>query len=159
MENNLNFEAEERKAGRKAATTLRKDIRSQIQRFFHERSGDLAKSTVTSRYKDGQLDRLVLNMPRYSFQSHFGSTKTGIQKPTSRKGAEVKGFQRHVKGKTIDVQSYTRSGGNVVGFNKNRNYRAYNHIARVLQQTKALEVLATDLGNNRAILITSQIDF
>lgn len=159
MENNLNFESEERKAGRKAATALRNDIRNQIKRSFDRRSGNLEKSTVTSRYKDARLDRLVLNMPRYSFQSHFGSTKTGTQKQTTRKSGEVKAFVRHVQGKTINISSHTRSGGSVVGFNKKINYKAYNHIARALATTRSLENLATDLGNNRAVLITSQINF
>jgi hypothetical protein len=159
MITNLEQEAEERKAGRRAAATLRNDFRNLIRNSFKSRSGKLEKSTVTARYKEARLDRLVISQPSYSFQSHFGSTKSGTQGVTTRKGADVKGFNRHVNGKTVQVSSYNRAGGKVKAFNKNRNYNAYNHIARALQSTKALETLATDLGNNRITQITSQINF
>ncbi|NRT11544.1 hypothetical protein [Flavobacterium sp. 14A] len=159
MITNLDQEAEERKAGRKAAATLRNDFRVLIRNSFKSRSGKLEKSTVTARYKEARLDRLVISQPAYSFQSHFGSTKSGTQGATNRKGADVKGFTRHINGKTVQVSSYNRTGGQVKAFNKNRNYAAYNHIARALQSTKALETLATDLGNNRITQITSQINF
>jgi len=155
----VDIESLERKAGNTARAELRSSVLAQIRNTFHKRSGNLEKSTVNTRYKGGLLDRLVLNSPRYSFQSHFGSDKYGTQKPSAREGAAVKSFQRHLKGKTIDIQSHERSGGAVVAFTKNRNYKAYNHISRALQQTQALENLATALGNSRAVLITSQIDF
>jgi hypothetical protein len=49
------------------------------KRTFHRRTGTLLKSTVNANYKVGRLDRLTLNMPRYSFQQHFGSSLTGTQ--------------------------------------------------------------------------------
>ncbi|MEN9907129.1 MAG: hypothetical protein RLZZ540_270 [Bacteroidota bacterium] len=155
----VDIESLERKAGNTARTELKTSVLSQIKRTFHKRSGDLEKSNVNARYKAGLLDRLVLNMPRYSFQSHFGSAKTGTQKASQRQGGAVKSFQRHLKGKTVEVAAHQRAGGTVQAFNKNRSYKAYNHIARALQQTKALDNLATSLGNNRAVQITSQIDF
>ncbi|MEO8534266.1 MAG: hypothetical protein ABI441_10960 [Flavobacterium sp.] len=122
-------------------------------------SGKLEKSSVSAKYRNGRLDRLTLNSPRYSFQMHFGSSKSGTQKPTQRKGSHVKSFSRHIKGRNSEVKSYERRGGSVSGFNKNINYRSNNHIARALNQTKALENLATALGENRIVLIASQIKF
>jgi hypothetical protein len=155
----INIEAEERKAGNIAKNALKTSLVTQIKNTFGRRSGELEKSTVNSRMKDGRLDRLVLNMPHYSFKAHFGSSLTGTQKATERKGASVKSFQRHMEGKVTSVSAYERKGGIVKAFNKNIDYKAHNHIAKALNQTNALEVLATSLGNNRMVLITSQIDF
>jgi hypothetical protein len=98
-------------------------------------------------------------MPRYSFQQHFGSSLTGTQKATERKGASVKSFQRHLEGIVTDVKSHERRGGSVSAMRKNIKYGAHNHISRALKQTNALKNLATDLGKNRIVLITSQIEF
>lgn len=155
----INIEAEERKAGNIAKNALKASLITQIKGSFHRRSGALEKSTVNSRMKEGRLDRLVINSPHYSFKQHFGSSLTGTQKATERKGASVKSFQRHLEGKTSTVSAHTRTGGAVKAFNKNIDYKAHNHIAKALNQTNALEVLATSLGNNRMVLITSQIDF
>ncbi len=155
----IDIEALERKAGNVARTALKASLINQIQRTFHRRTGTLLKSTVLARYREGRLDRLVLNTPKYSFTEHFGSDKSGTQKPTERKGSSVKTFQRHLEGKTTTVKSYDRAGGSVVGFNKNEPYGAHNHLSRALKQTPALENLATALGNHRAVLIASQIDF
>jgi hypothetical protein len=155
----VDIEAEERKAGKIAAAALKASLINQIKRTFHRRTGTMEKSTVLPRYKDARLDRLVLQMPRYSFQQHFGSSLTGTQKATERKGTSVKSFQRHLEGLVTQVESHDRSGGPVKAMRKNIKYSAHDHISRALKQTAALENLATALGKNRMVLITSQIDF
>jgi hypothetical protein len=155
----INIEAEERKAGNIAKNALKVSLITQIQGSFHRRSGGMEESTVNSQMKDGRLDRLVINTPKYSFTQHFGTSLTGTQKPTERKGASVKSFQRHLEGKVSSVSAHVRTGGSVKAFNKNIDYKASNHIAKALKQTNALEVLATSLGENRIVLVTSQINF
>jgi hypothetical protein len=155
----INFEAEERKAGSIARAALKASLISQIKNTFHTRSGALEKSTVNSRMKEGRLDRLVIASPKYSFTQHFGSSKTGSQKATERKGSSVNSFQRHLDGKISSVRAYERTGGAVKSFNKNIDYKAHDHIAKAMNQTNALEVLATSLGENRIVLIASQINF
>jgi len=131
-----NFEAKERAAALKAAAGLRAAYRTQIKSTFNRgKSGKLEKSTFTPRFRDGRLDRLVLVSPHYSFKNHFGSTKKGTTPAHSRNGHPVKAHT------------------------KNRNYNAFNHIALAFKSTNALEQLATDLGENRIVLITSQIQF
>lgn len=130
-----NFEAKERAAAIKATVALRAAYRSQATSTFKRKSGKLEKSTFSPRYRVGRLDRIVLNSPHYSFKNHFGSTKKGVTPAHERKGKPVKS---HLK---------------------NRTYKGYNHIALALKAANALEQLATDLGQNRAVLITSQIDF
>ncbi|MBN8565216.1 MAG: hypothetical protein J0M25_00590 [Flavobacteriales bacterium] len=129
------FEAKERAAAIKAAAGLRAAYRSQVTSTFKRGTGKLQKSTFSSRFREGRLDRLVLSSPHYSFKNHFGSTKKGITPAHTRKGKPVKAHS------------------------KNRTYKGYNHIAEALKATNALEQLATDLGQNRAVLITSQINF
>lgn len=156
----VNIEAEERKAGKIAAAALKASLINQIKITFHRgKTGMMEKSTVLPRYKDARLDRLVLQMPRYSFQQHFGSSLTGTQKETERKGTTVKSFQRHLEGMVTEVKSHDRRGGSVRAMRKNIKYGAHDHISRALKQTNALENLATALGKNRIVLITSQIDF
>jgi hypothetical protein len=155
----INIEAEERKAGNIAKNALRASLITQIQSSFHRRSGTMEKSTVNSSMKDGRLDRLALDTPKYSFTQHFGSSLSGTQKPTERKGASVKTFQRHLEGRISTVSAHVRTGGSVKAFNKKIDYKASNHIAKALRQTNALEVLATSLGENRIVLVTSQINF
>lgn len=157
--NNINIEAEERKAGNIAKNALKASLVTQIKNTFHRGSGELEKSTVSSRMKDGRLDRLTINSPHYSFKLHFGSSLTGTQEQTNRRPAFVKSFQRHLDSKTIIIAPSARKGGSVKAFKKNIHYKAHNHIAKALNQTNALKVLATSLGNNRMVLITSQIDF
>lgn len=154
------FEVNERKAGNIARIALKDSFLSQLRKTFERgKTGNLERSTVNTRFRAGRLDRLILKSPRYSFQSHFGSSKTGTQKPSNRREADIKSFTRHVKGKKIEISSHRRSGGSVAGFNKKIKYRARNHISRTLNETKALENLATALGENRIVLIASQIDF
>jgi hypothetical protein len=155
----VNFEAEERKAGNIAKNALKASLISQIKNTFHNRSGAMERSTINSRMKEGRLDRLIINTPKYSFTQHFGSSKTGNQKASERKGASVNSFQRHLEGKTATIRAYERAGGAVKSFNKNIEYKAHDHIAKALNQTNALEVLATSLGENRIVLIASQINF
>lgn len=155
----VNIEAEERKAGNIARTALKASLINQIQRTFRRRSGIMLKSSVLARYKEGRLDRLVINSPHYSFKQHYGSTLTGTQKETTRKASSVKSFQRHLEGKAVNVASHDRAGGSVSAMNKNIGYGVHNHLSRALKQTNALEKLATSLGQNRIVLITSQIEF
>lgn len=158
---NSNFEAEERRAGQKAASALTSAVRSVSKSTFNRKSGAAERSRVTSRYRSGHLDRLVLNAPHYSFKNHFGSAKTGTTPPLSRDGANVRSFQRYMGGgrKVQQVNAHRRSGGSVEGHRKGINYKAFNHIANALKSTNALQQLADDLGNNRIVDITSQIDF
>lgn len=155
-----NFEIAERKAGNIARTALKSAYLSQISRTFKRgKTGKLEKSTVTARYRQGRLDRFAIMTPQYSFQEHFGSSKSGNQKSSQRNGADVKSFIRHLSHKRSNVRAHHRDGGTVDGFNKRRRYTAKNHIAKALNNTNALEVLATSLGENRIIMVTSQIRF
>jgi hypothetical protein len=155
----VDIEAEERKAGGIARTALKASLISQIKKSFHRRTGTLEKSTVNAKYKDGSLDRLTIATPKYSFTQHFGSSLTGTQKATERKATNVKSFRRHLEGMVTEVQAHERSGGPVKAMRKNIKYGAHDHIARALKQTTALENLATAIGKNRIVLVTSQIDF
>lgn len=156
---NFDQEANERKAGSVARAALRASLLAQIKSTFNRRSGALEKSNVNARYREGRLDRLVMNSPHYSFKQHFGSSLSGTQKTTDRKEASVKTFQRHLKGATVQIKAHDRKGGNVRSLRKNIQYKAHNHIAKALQETSALENLATALGENRMVTITSQINF
>lgn len=155
----LNIEQQERKSANVARSALKASVINQIKRTFHRRSGKMEKSNVTTRFKTERLDRIILNMPRYSFQEHFGSSLTGTQKAHRRSGGNVKSFNRTINGKTQKVSAFNRQGSTVKAFRKNEPYRAKNHISRALNQTNALEVLATSLGENRIVAITSQIKF
>lgn len=151
--------AEERKAGNKAATSLRSSLRSAIKSRFHSRSGAMDKSTFTTKYRDGHLDRLTLMSPHYSFKLHYGSTLHGQTGETNRRETNVREFVRKIKGKEQKVAAYKRRATTVKAHTKGINYKSYNHIAIALKSTNALEQLATDIGQNRAVEITSQIDF
>lgn len=160
MTNTSNFETIERNAGNVARASLQASYLSQIRRTFRRgKTGKLEKSSVRTKYRSGWLDRLILVSPKYSFQEHFGSNKTGTQKETQRRAGNVKSFIRHRKGKSETVRPHRRSGGSVKAFNKNRRYTAKDHITRALRNTNALEVLATSLGENRIVLVASQINF
>jgi hypothetical protein len=69
-----NFAELEKKAGRKAAQKLRKSLKDLIKHGFETTQGnsDLLRSTVLSKMKAGQLERLVIKMPHYGFKNHFG---------------------------------------------------------------------------------------
>lgn len=151
--------AEEKKAGKAAAAALKAALVNEIKSTFNRRSGKLEKTTVTARYKYDRLDRLVMSSPKYSFTQHFGSQLAGAQKATVRKGTSVKSFSRHIKGGTAQVRGYDRKGGLVKAMNKNERYKAHNHISRALSKTSALNTLADALGQNRSVLVTSQINF
>lgn len=156
------FQALEKKAGSQAASSLRAAFRSEIKSTFKRRSGKLEKSNVSPRYRDGQLDRLVLSSPRYSFQSHFGSNKTGDTSETTRAGSNVRPFRRRRKdsGVSHDVKSFYRSGTKVDSHDKKMKYKSYNHLSAALRKSQsALEKLATDLSENRAVEIMSKIKF
>lgn len=153
------FTTKERASGSKASGLLRNSLRSKIKSIFKRRSGDMEKSTVTARYRDGRLDRLVMTSPHYSFKEHFGSAKHGTTPQTQRKETAVKEFQRTVNGRTETVKSHVRKATTVQAHMKGINYKAKNHIAQALKQTNALDQLANELGDHRAVLITSQIDF
>ncbi len=149
----------ERKAGQTASIILTASLRSHIGSTFKRRTGAMAKTNVKPRYKDGRLDRLIINSPHYSFKHHFGSVKKGKTMSTRRRESQIKAFTRHIGSVTIAVKAHKRKGGHVSSHVKNIDYKATNHIAKSLQTTNALENLATTLAENRAVLITSQIDF
>lgn len=160
---NTDLEAFEKKIGGAAAKALTASLRDQIQKTFDRRTGtgSLDKSVFNARYKDGRLDRLVMNSPVYSFTSHFGSDKKGNTAATNRKATEVRSFSRHLKKSVVEhpVKSHSRKGGAVKAHIKGIEYKAKNHIAKAFRATNALNVLSTNLGTSRAIIITSQIDF
>lgn len=149
----------ERKAASVARAELKSSLLSAIRSTFKRQSGKMQQSTVTNKFVDGLLDRMSINSPKYSFTEHFGSDKSGTQGATSRSESEVKSFQRHLGSKVVPVAAHHRSGADVRAFNKNRRYLAKNHIARALNNTNALDKLATAIGESRAVIITSQIDF
>jgi hypothetical protein len=155
----VDIEAEERKAGSIARAALKASLLNQIKNTFQRRSGKLEKSTVNARFKNGSLDRLTISSPKYSFTQHFGSSLTGTQKATQRKSSSVKSFQRHLEGMLTQVKSHDRKGTSVKAMRKKEPYKATGHISRALNQTNALENLATAIGKNRIVLVTSQIDF
>lgn len=155
----VDIESLERQAARRASAALRSSIVAEVGSTFSRRSGLMARSSVQSRFRDGRLDRLALVMPHYSFKLHFGSDKRGNTPSTTRRKASVKEFRRTVLGVGQTVRPHERGGGSVRAHVKNINYRAFNHIARAMSRTNALEQLATDLSENRAVVITSQIQF
>lgn len=159
MEENFDFQAHEKKAGSAAARALSASLKSEINSVFKRRSGAMAKSGVTTRYKDGRLDRLVLNSPHYSFKHHYGSTKSGVTGPSTRKTSAVSPFVRVVNGQGVFVSAFTRSGGAVSIHDKKINYKSTDHIAKALKKTNALESLATELAENRMVEITSNFNF
>lgn len=159
MEENFDFQAHEKKAGSAAARALSASLKSEINSVFKRRSGAMAKSGVTTRYKDGRLDRLVLNSPHYSFKHHYGSTKSGVTGVTLRKATSVSPFVRHLNGQGVFVSAFNRSGGAVARHNKNIDYKSTDHIAKALKKTNALESLATELAENRMVEITSNFNF
>lgn len=64
----------EAQAGRKAAAILKKSLITQIRSVFETTQGnsELLKSTITSRMKEVELQRLIIKMPHYGFKQHFG---------------------------------------------------------------------------------------
>ena len=71
---NKDFRALESQAGKKAAIVLRKSLKNQIRSLFETTQGnsELLKSTVSSRMKGPELQRLAIKMPHYGFKQHFG---------------------------------------------------------------------------------------
>tara|TARA_B100001059_G_C17719729_1_gene520002 strand:+ start:693 stop:1067 length:375 start_codon:yes stop_codon:yes gene_type:complete len=70
----VSFTQLEKQAGRKAALKLRKSLRSLIKTGFETTKGnsEILRSTVLSKMKSGELQRLVIKMPHYGFKNHFG---------------------------------------------------------------------------------------
>lgn len=64
----------EKQAGQKAALKLRKSLKSVTRSIFETTSGnsEILKSTVLSRMKGPELQRLVIKAPHYAFKQHFG---------------------------------------------------------------------------------------
>lgn len=64
----------EKAAGQKAALALRKTLKSQIKNLFETTQGnsEMLRSTVLSKMKAGELQRLVIKMPHYGFKNQFG---------------------------------------------------------------------------------------
>lgn len=61
-------------AGKAAARTLQKDIRSVINVETVKRTGLILKTKVTAKKdnRSGELDRLTISSPHYSFKLHYG---------------------------------------------------------------------------------------
>ncbi|MBC5835829.1 hypothetical protein G6N05_05465 [Flavobacterium sp. F372] len=157
---NTDITSLEKKAGSAAASSLRAVFRTSIKSTFKRRTGKAEKSNVSAKYRDGNLDRLTLSSPHYSFKNHFGSSKTGTTPSVSRAGGSVKSFSRHIKGNTVTVNAFSRSGGSVSAHRKGIRYKAYGHLANAMRNAQpALEKLATDLTENRAVIVVSKIDF
>lgn len=154
------FVAIERAAANKAAKSIQSNIRSQHQSIFKKHTGALAKTRVTPKYRKQSLDRLVITAPRYAYQLHFGSEKTGQTKSFSRKAARVSSFVRKTKNGKTRVSSFNRIGSTVKSHDKNRKYKAYRNVSRALiKSTPSLNELANTLSNNRSIQIVSLINF
>jgi len=70
----ISFAKLERQAGQKAALKLRKSLKGIIKLGFETTQGNSAflRSTVLSRMKGPELQRLVIKMPHYGFKNHFG---------------------------------------------------------------------------------------
>lgn len=158
---NADFEANEKKIGNAAARALGASLQNQIKKTFDRRTGSLEKTNVRARYKDGRLDRLTINSPKYSFTTHYGSNKKGDTKETKRKATEVRSFERHLDNSIVEhtVKAHSRAGGTVKAHIKGIDYKATDHIAKAFRATNALNVLATELGNSRAVKIISQFDW
>lgn len=64
----------EKKAGQKAAIKLRKSLKSITRNKFETTKGnsELLKSTVLSKMKGSELQRLVIKAPHYAFKQNFG---------------------------------------------------------------------------------------
>lgn len=153
------FLQKEREAGRKASAALTRELRSEIKSLFKRKSGELEKTNVSSRYKDGRLDRLVLTSPYYGFIKHYGSIKTGKTGTKNRSGGPVKSFTRQYEGMVRPVKAHFRKASIIPGHNKNIDYKSSNHIAEAFKKSNAIEILATDLAENRAVDISSKISF
>lgn len=156
---NSDFLEKERISGNKAARALQQSFRSKIAEIFKKDTGESLKSTFSARYREGRLDRLVLKAPHYTFKQHYGSILTGTTPSTHRKETIVSAFTRYVNGEAQEVVTHRRRATQVKAHIKGIDYKATNHIAEALRKTSALETLATELGENRIVLITSQIDF
>ena len=65
---NTYFSQLEKQVGHKAALKLRKILKRLIKTKFETTKGnrELLKSTVLSKMVDGELQRLIIKMPRYS---------------------------------------------------------------------------------------------
>lgn len=151
------FLQREKQAGQKASGLLRRELRAEIQSVFKKISGNMEKSNVTARYRDGRLDRLVLSSPHYSFKHHYGSVKTGKTRTKIRSGGPVKSFVRQYEGMVRPVRAHIRKAAVVPQHNKGIDYKSYNHIAEAIKKSNVLEILATDLAENRAVDIVSKI--
>ena len=70
----ISFTQLEKQAGQKAALKLRKSLKGLIKTRFETTQGnsELLRSTVLSKIKSDMLQRLVIKMPHYGFQNHFG---------------------------------------------------------------------------------------
>ena len=68
-------ESREKAAGQKAARSIRSKLRGEINTLFERRTGRLHKTSVSAKTKYGQLDRLTITSPKYSFIHHFGYSR------------------------------------------------------------------------------------
>lgn len=151
------FLQREKQAGQRASSLLGRELRSEISSVFKKETGQMEKSNVTPRYRDGRLDRLVLTSPHYSFKLHYGSVKSGKTKTKVRSGGPVRAHVRQYEGMVRTVRAHVRKRSIIPQHNKNIDYKGYNHIAQAIKKSNVMEVLATDLAENRAVDIVSKI--
>lgn len=72
-ENNRDLTAEERKAGQKAARTLKRHLKTLLATSTTRQTGDaLSMAKVTTRMKFDMLDHLAIESPHYIFKQHYG---------------------------------------------------------------------------------------
>ena len=88
-------EAKEKAAGQKAARSIRTRLQKETNTLFERRTGRLQKTSVAAKTKFGQLDRITITTPRYSFMHHFGYTRKYGSRPITVPAKE------HI-GKAID---------------------------------------------------------
>lgn len=155
MAENLNWQEQEKAAGSKAASSLGSSLRSVMSEKFNLRTGQMQRTTVRPRYIGGQLDRLVITSPHYSFIRHYGFSANEKVKAHTRPGTFVRAYSRG--GFVKMVQGYARGGGAVKSFTRNVSLEGAGHISEAIERSNVLETLADDLASSRAVNVISKI--
>lgn len=160
MAQNENWQEQEKVAGSKASSSLKTSLRSVIAERFTKRTGQMQRTNVTARYLHGQLDRLVIYSPHYSFIRHYGfSVPAEKVKAHERPGTFVRSYARggFVAGRM--VHAYARGAAQVKSFARNASLEETGHITEAITRSNVLESLADDLASSRAVYVTSKIRF
>lgn len=155
-----NWQDKENRSGRKAAALLKNALRSRISQKFKRRSGAMDRTNVSAIFRQGRLDRLAITSPKHSFIQHFGYSEPNENvKATTRKPGFVKSYFRDGVMTGRSVRNYSRKGGFVSHYTRNISNENKDHISDALNSSNILENLASELGENRAVFVTSQINF